>query len=299
ARALFAGNAAHVIQPLDYPLTAAFGIVLAGSAHAVGWGMPRGGSQSLADALTAHLRSLGGEVVTDTPIEDIDALPPSDAVMLDITPHQIADIAANHLPDGYLRALRRYRYGPGVFKVDWALSEPVPWTAKAARHAGTVHIGGTFDEIAVSEHAAYYGRVPREPYVLLAQQSIADPTRAPEGKHTLWAYCHVPHGSDADMTDVIENQIERFAPGFKDTILAKHTMNAPQMQAYNPNYIGGDINGGVQDIGQLFLRPTPRLQAYTTPNPSLFICSSASPPGGGVHGMAGYHAAQVALKNFN
>ncbi|MCB8985924.1 MAG: NAD(P)/FAD-dependent oxidoreductase [Ardenticatenaceae bacterium] len=296
ARAFFAGMAAHAIMPLEWPLTAAFGLVLGALGHGVGWPLPRGGSQSIADALAGYLRLLGGEIVTGHEVKALRDLPPARAVLLDITPRQLLAIAGEALPSGYRRQLQRYRYGPGVFKVDWALSEPIPWTAGACRRAGTVHLGAALEEIALSERGVWQGKLAERPYTLVTQQSLFDNTRAPAGQHTGWAYCHVPHGSTADMTGAIEAQIERFAPGFRDTILARHTMTAQALQRYNANYVGGDINGGVQNWRQLFTRPTPQLDPYTTPLPGLFLCSSATPPGGGVHGMCGYHAAQSALR---
>ncbi|MCA9874382.1 MAG: NAD(P)/FAD-dependent oxidoreductase, partial [Anaerolineales bacterium] len=296
ARAFFAGMAAHAIMPLEWPLTAAFGLVLGALGHGVGWPLPRGGSQSIADALAGYLRLLGGEIVTGHEVKALRDLPPARAVLLDITPRQLLAIAGEALPPGYRRQLQRYRYGPGVFKVDWALSEPIPWTAGACRRAGTVHLGAALEEIALSERGVWQGKLAEQPYTLVTQQSLFDNTRAPAGQHTGWAYCHVPHGSTADMTGAIEAQIERFAPGFRDTILARHTMTAQALQRYNANYVGGDINGGVQNWRQLFTRPTPQLDPYTTPLPGLFLCSSATPPGGGVHGMCGYHAAQSALR---
>ena len=296
ARALFAGMAAHAMLPLTWPGTAAFGLMLGALAHAVGWPMARGGSQAIADALAAHLRRLGGEIVTGRPITAMSDLPPAAAVLFDVTPRQLEQIAGGRLPDAYRRKLRGYRYGPGVFKVDYALDGPAPWRAAACLQAGTVHIGGTLDEIAVAEAAIWRGEHPERPYVLLVQQTPFDPTRAPVGQHTAWAYCHVPHGSTMDMTARIEAQIERFAPGFRDRILARSTRHAAAMEAYNPNYIGGDINGGVQDLRQLFTRPVARLDPYTTPVKGLYLCSSSTPPGGGVHGMCGYWAAQSALR---
>ncbi len=296
ARALFAGSAAHAIMPLDQPLTAAFGLVLMALGHAVGWPFPRGGSQRLADALAAHLRSLGGEIVTGQEVARLDELPPARAVLLDVTPRQLLGIASSRLPPRYRRALERYRYGPGVFKVDWAIEGPIPWRAAACLRAATVHLGGTLDEIAEAEAAVGRGEHPERPFVLLAQQSLFDPTRAPAGKHTVWAYCHVPNGSTFDMTERIEAQIERFAPGFRDRILARHTSGPAAMEAYNPNYVGGDINGGVQDLGQLFTRPTVSLNPYATGLPGVYLCSSSTPPGGGVHGMCGFHAAEAALR---
>jgi phytoene dehydrogenase-like protein len=225
-------------------------------------------------------------------------LPPARAVLLDLTPRQVLQVAGDQLPARYRRQLANYRYGPGVFKVDWALSGPIPWQAEACRRAGTVHIGPTMAEIVKSERQVWEGRHPRRPYVLVAQQSLFDDTRAPAGAQTAWAYCHVPHGSTQEMTAAIEGQIERFAPGFKEQILARHTMTARDYHRYNPNYVGGDINGGVQSWRQLFTRPAVRLDPYSTPLPHLFLCSSATPPGGGVHGMCGFHAAQSVLDRF-
>jgi phytoene dehydrogenase-like protein len=296
ARALFAGLAAHAIMPLEWPLTAAFGLMLGTLGHKVGWPLPQGGSQSIADALAAYLTDLGGEIVTNHEVKSLAELPPARAVLLDVTPRQLLAIAGEALPPSYRRQLENYRYGPGVFKLDWALSEPIPWRAAACRRAGTVHLGPTLDEMALSERVIWQGKVAERPYTLVTQQSLFDDSRAPVGQHTGWAYCHVPNGSTVDMTAAIEAQIERFAPGFRDTILARHTMSTHDFQQYNPNYIGGDINGGVQNWRQLFTRPVPRLNPYTTPLPNVFLCSSATPPGGGVHGMCGYHAAQTVLR---
>ena len=295
-RSLFAGAAAHSMLPLDTPMTAGAALVLALLAHAVGWPVVRGGSRKIAEGMAAYLRRLGGEIVTDSPVAAIEDLPHARAVLFDLTPKQVVAIAGRRLPDRYVKALGRYRYGPGVFKVDWALDEPVPWRADACRRAGTVHIGGTFEEIAAAEATMSKGEHASAPYVLTAQQSVADSSRAPEGKQTLWAYCHVPAGSTADMTEAIEGQIERFAPGFRDVVAARATSNAQEVEAYNANYIGGDINGGMQDLWQHFTRPVARWSPYTTPNDGIFICSSSTPPGGGVHGMCGYHAARAALK---
>ena len=295
AKALFVGLAAHSIQSLRRRPTASFGLVLGLLAHAYGWPLARGGSQSIADALVSYLRSLGGLVETGRPVESVDLLPRS-TTLLDLTPRGVIDVAGHRLPGRYLRALRRYRYGPGVFKVDWALDGPVPWRAEECARAGTVHLGGSAAEIAVGEDAVWRGETPERPYVILAQQSLFDATRAPAGKHTLWAYCHVPNASTVDMTDRIEAQIERFAPGFRDLVRARHTMSPADVEAYNPNYVGGDINGGVQDLRQLYTRPAVRLNPYSTPAGDLYICSSATPPGGGVHGMCGYHAARSALR---
>ena len=281
--------------PLETPATAAFGLVLAAAGHTVGWPISRGGSQHLSGALASYLRSLGGEIVVNRYVESVDELPPSRAILLDMTPRQVVGIAGHRLPVGYRRRLERYRYGPGVFKLDWALDGPVPWSARECARAGTVHLGGTLEQIAESERAVWEGLHPERPFVLLAQQSLFDSTRAPEGRHTTWAYCHVPSGSTFDMTQRIEGQVERFAPGFRDRILARNAMGPLALQEYNPNYVGGDINGGVQDLGQLFARPTLRLSPYSTPDKGIYICSSSTPPGGGVHGMCGYFAARAAL----
>jgi phytoene dehydrogenase-like protein len=296
AKALFIGLAAHSIQSLRRSPTASFGLVLGLLGHAYGWPMARGGSQSIADALASYLRSLGGEIETGRRIKSVDELPRARATLLDLTPRGVIGIAGHRLPQRYIRALRRYRYGPGVFKVDWALDGPVPWRAEDCARAGTVHIGGTAGEIVASEDDVWSGKPPDRPFVLVAQQSLFDDSRAPGGKHTLWAYCHVPNGSTEDMTERIEAQIERFAPGFRDRILARHTMGPSDVEAYNPNYVGGDINGGVQDLRQLYTRPAVRLNPYSTPVDDLYICSSATPPGGGVHGMCGYLAAKAALR---
>jgi phytoene dehydrogenase-like protein len=296
ARAVFAGMAAHAILALEQPITAAFGLVMGMLAHASGWPLARGGSQMIANALAAYFESLGGEIVCDAPVQTIAQLPPAKAVLFDVTPRQLLEIAGARLPDGYRRSLERYRYGPGVFKMDFALSQPVPWKDPNLLRCGTVHIGGTLDEIALSERQVGQGKTPEKPYVLVAQQSLFDSSRAPAGAHTLWAYCHVPNGSPVDMTASIEAQIERFAPGFGETILAKHVYAPAQMQAHNPNYVGGDINGGMQDIRQLFARPAPRLNPYVLPALGLYLCSSSTPPGGGVHGMCGWFAARAALR---
>jgi phytoene dehydrogenase-like protein len=296
AKAFFGGLAAHSLMPLERPLTAAFGLLLGILGHFVGWPFPRGGAQQISTALAAYLRVLGGEIVTNAPVQCIDELPAARAVLLDVTPRQVLRLAGHRLPAGYRRQLERYRYGPAAFKLDWALDGPIPWAAPACARAGTVHLGGTLAEIAASERAAWYGEQTEKPYVLVAQQSVFDSTRAPAGKHTVWAYCHVPNGSTFDMTDRIERQIERFAPGFRDRILARHVMPPAALTDYNPNYIGGDINGGVQDIWQLFTRPVIRLVPYATPVRGLYLCSSSTPPGGGVHGMCGYFAACAALR---
>lgn len=296
ARGFFAGLAGHSIMALDRPGTGAFGLVLGMLGHCVGWPMPEGGAHKIAQALGAHFCALGGEIVTGTFIEDLGDLPPARAVLLDVTPRQFVAMAAERLPGVYRRTLRRFRYGPGVCKVDWALSEPIPWAAGEARRAGTVHLGGSLGEIVLSEREVWQGRHAQHPYVLLAQQTLFDATRAPQGQHTAWAYCHVPQGSEMDMTARIEAQIERFAPGFGECILARHTYTAMEMEAYNPNYVGGDINGGVQDLRQLYTRPAPQLNPYSTPLDGVYLCSSSTPPGGGVHGMCGHHAARAALR---
>lgn len=297
ARALFAGMAGHSMLPLERSPSAAFGLVLGITGHAVGWPIPRGGSQRIADALAGYLRSLGGEIVTDTFIKSIDDLPSTSVILCDVTPRQLLSMAGQRLPTRYRRRLEAYRYGPGVFKLDLALDGPIPWEAETCTRAATVHVGGTLEEISASERAVWRGEHPEKPFVLLAQQSLFDPTRAPERKHTAWAYCHVPHGSTVDMTDQIEAQIERFAPGLRDRILARSVMSAVEMERYNPNYVGGDINGGVQDLAQHFTRPSLRLVPYSTPVKGLYLCSSSTPPGGGVHGMCGYFAARAALRD--
>ncbi len=297
ARALFAGMGAHSIMSLYRSPTAAFGLMLGVLAHVVGWPLPRGGSQQIANALASYLQALGGEIRVGFPVRSLDELPPSRAVLLDITPAQLVRIAGDRLPAGYQRQLRSYRYGPGAFKIDLALDGPIPWKAPECMRAGTVHLGGDLQEIAEAEHRVWRGEHPERPFVLLAQQSLFDPARAPEGHHTVWAYCHVPNGSPFDMTEAIERQIERFAPGFRDRIIGRVATGPAALEAYNENYIGGDINGGVQDLAQLFTRPVPRPVPYSTPLRGIYLCSSSTPPGGGVHGMCGYHAARVALRD--
>lgn len=297
AKGLFAGMAAHAIEPLTNLATSAIALVLMISAHVKGWPIPKGGSNKIADALASLFISLGGKIETGFYIRSMEQLPSAHAVLFDVTPRQLLDIAGHRFSSIYKWQLQRYRYGMGVFKIDWALDVPIPFAADACRQAGTVHLGNTFAEIANYERQVWSGKTLGKPFVLLAQPSIFDPSRAPQGKHTAWAYCHVPFGSVTNMTAAIENQLERFAPGFKETILAKHTMNAAQLEEYNPNYIGGDINGGVIDIGQLFTRPALRWSPYKTSAKGIYICSSSTPPGGGVHGMCGYHAAKRALKD--
>jgi len=298
ARALFAGLAAHSMLPLEEAPSAAFGLVIGAAGHALGWPIARGGSQRIADALAAYLRSLGGEIVTDTPITSLAELPPSRAILADVTPRQLLALAGDRLPAGYRRRLSRYRYGPGAYKIDLALDGPIPWTAPGCARAATVHVGGTLAQVTAAERAVGQGVAPEAPFVLVAQQSLFDATRAPAGKHTVWAYCHVPNGyaDDSQMAERIEAQIERFAPGFRDRILARVVTQPAAMERYDPNYVGGDINGGIQDFTQLFTRPTVQIDPYATAAPGLYICSSSTPPGGGVHGMCGYYAAQSALR---
>jgi len=296
ARGLLAGCAAHSMLRLDEPLSGAFAMLFLASAHAVGWPIVRGGSSRIADALVAELIAHGGEVITDQRIDRLSDLPDHDVALFDVTPRQLLSITGDRMGVRYARGLRGYRYGPGVFKVDLALDGPIPWRNPDLARAGTLHLGGTFEEIAASEAEVAAGHAAERPFVLLAQHSLFDPSRAPEGKHTAWAYCHVPNGSPVDMTDRIIDQIERFAPGLRDRILARHTMGPAQLEAYNANYVGGDINGGRQDLLQLFTRPTLRIDPYSTPDPGIFLCSSSTPPGGGVHGMCGHLAAKSVLK---
>ncbi|RXK87308.1 phytoene desaturase family protein [Filimonas effusa] len=298
ARGLWAGMAAHSIQPLSNLATSAIAMVLLGAAHTGGWPFPRGGAIKIAEALTAHFIAMGGHIETGRYITSLKQLPSSHAVMLDVTPQQLLPIAGHRFSSLYRWQLKRYRYGAGVFKIDWALDAPIPFVSPECRQAGTLHLGNTLEEIAYAEKIIWQGRHAQKPFVLLSQPTVFDPTRAPEGKHTAWAYCHVPHGSTRDMTNAIEAQVERFAPGFRERILARHTFNTAQMEDYNPNYIGGDINGGVINLSQLFTRPALRSSPYRTSAKGIYICSSATPPGGGVHGMCGYHAAQKALKDI-
>ncbi|TML51818.1 MAG: NAD(P)/FAD-dependent oxidoreductase [Actinobacteria bacterium] len=293
------GLAAHSMLRLDRPPTAAFGLVLGLLGHSVGWPFARGGSQRLSDALASYLRALGGEIETGRRVESLAELGDTRAVLLDVTPRGLLALAGDRLPARYRRGLERYRYGPGVFKLDWALDGPIPWRAEECARAATVHLGATLEEIAASEAAPGRGGVAERPYVLLAQHSLFDPTRAPAGQHTAWAYCHVPSGSTIDMTERIEAQVERFAPGFWDRILARSALGPADIERHNPNYVGGDINGGAATLSQLFTRPVARVSPYTTPLPGVFLCSASTPPGGGVHGMCGYHAAQAALRTLN
>lgn len=298
AKALWAGMTAHAIQPLSNLTTSAIGLVLMASAHKHGWPIPKGGSQSLANALASYFVSIGGKIETDFLVKSLDQLPSANAILFDITPQQLLKIAGHRFSNIYKWQLEKYRYGMGVFKVDWALEGEIPFTSAQAREAGTLHLGNTFAEIATSELATSKGKHPEKPFVLLAQQSIFDDTRSPKGNHVVWGYCHVPNGSTQDMTDAIEKQVERFAPGFRERILARHTFNTAQLEEYNPNYIGGDINGGIIDLGQLFTRPALRFSPYRTSEKGLYICSSSTPPGGGAHGMCGFHAAQRAWKDI-
>jgi phytoene dehydrogenase-like protein len=296
-RALFAGHAAHSILPLARPLTAAYGMILGASAHAVGWPMVMGGAAGLANALAEYLRSLGGTIETGCRVDDLDDLPPAEVVFLDVGPAQALHLAGSRMAPATQRALRRFRHGPGVFKVDWALNGPIPWQAGECRLAGTLHLGGTLEEIAYSEAAVWRGEHTAQPYVLLGQPSLFDASRAPVGNHTAWAYCHVPHGSTRDMTALIEDQIERFAPGFRSRILARSTMHSAALEAHNANLVGGDIAGGAQDLPQLVARPTLSLNPYRLA-PGIYLCSASTPPGAGVHGMCGFHAAEAALREL-
>jgi phytoene dehydrogenase-like protein len=296
ARALFAGCAAHSVMPLSDVMTSAIGWVLVLAAHAAGWPVARGGSQSIANALSSYFESLGGKIVTSTKVRSLDELRDADLTMCDVSPHQLLKLAGDRLPSAYARKLERFKSGPGVFKMDWALDGPIPWKAAGCGLAGTVHVGGTLDEIAAAERAPWQGRVHERPFVLLAQPSLFDRTRAPEGKHTAWAYCHVPNGSTVDMSSGIEAQVERFAPGFRARILARSAMNTADLERHNANLIGGDITGGAQTVSQFFTRPT--RSTYRTPVRGLYLCSASTPPGGGVHGMCGYHAVRCALADL-
>ena len=297
APALFAGSAAHSGLPLEAAGTAAYGMMLNISGHAVGWPFPRGGAQSLANALAARFQSSGGRITTGRRIGRLDEID-ARIVLLDVTPRQLLAMAGDRLPASYRTRLERFKYGPGVFKLDYALSDPVPWTAGVCRRAGTVHVGGTMAEISVSESIVSAGGIPTAPYVLTAQHSLFDDTRAPDDKHTFWAYCHVPNGSTVDMTDRIEAQIERFAPGFRDTIISRHAAGPVDLERRNENLVGGDVNGGAATFWQLFARPVLRPAPYRTPLKGVYLCSASTPPGGGVHGMCGYNAARIALKDI-
>ena len=298
ARALFAGMAAHSFLPLNHPLSSAFGLILGTLGHVAGWPVARGGSRMITLAMAHYFRSMGGKIVTGREIRSLGELPAARITMLDLTPRQLLTLGGAALPEDYRRKLQRYRYGPGVFKLDWALSGPIPWTAEGCHRSAIVHVGGTEQEISLGENQVWQGIHPERPFVLVVQPTRVDGTRAPPGKQVGWAYCHVPNGSTFDMTKRIEAQLERFAPGFRGLILARHTRNCLEYQRYNPNFIGGDINGGVQDLRQFLIRPT-LFSPYGTPVKGLYLCSSGTPPGGGVHGMCGYHAASYALKKLD
>jgi phytoene dehydrogenase-like protein len=298
ARALLAGMAAHSIQPLTNLTTSAIALVLTAVGHLQNWPVPLGGSNKIADAMASYFQSIGGVIETGRFVTSLNELPSARAILLDVTPKQMLALAGDRFSPLYRKQLERYRYGMGVFKIDWALDGPIPFTAPECRQAGTIHIGGTLEEITAAEQQTSDGKHPDKPFVLLAQQSLFDDSRAPAGKHTAWAYCHVPNGSTEDRTEAIERQIERFAPGFRDLILARHTMNTQEVEAYNPNYIGGDINGGIIDITQLYTRPVITLSPYSTSAKGIYVCSSSTPPGGGVHGMCGFHAAKRAIADL-
>jgi phytoene dehydrogenase-like protein len=296
-RSLFAGLGAHAILPLGHAFTSAFALIMSITAHNPGWPIPRGGSGAVSQALIHCFESLGGKILTSSPVESMDDLPAGADVFFDLTPRQVLAIAGKSLPHKYCQKISGYRYGPGVFKVDWALDGPIPWKARECSHAGTVHVGGTIEEIELCEKQAWEGITPDKPFILCAQPSLFDDSRAPKHKHTAWAYCHVPAGSDVDMTRRIEQQIKRFAPGFQDRILARHVMSPHDLETFNANFIGGDISGGAQDWRQLITRPVLSLNPYSMPADGLYLCSASTPPGGGVHGMCGYNAAMSALKN--
>jgi phytoene dehydrogenase-like protein len=297
ARALFAGIAAHSFLPLEATASSAFALVLGLAGHAVGWPIPRGGSQQISNALAAYLRELGGKIEVNHRIENLRDLPKSRAILLDVSVWEFLRIAGQQLPSRYRRRLESFRHGPGVFKIDYALSEPIPWKAEACRRAGTIHLGSGIDEIATAEREVVRGKIPERPFVLVAQQSLFDETRAPRDQHTLWAYCHVSFSSGTDMSDQIESQIERFAPGFRDCILARHKMGPADLERSNPNLTGGDINGGAANLMQLIARPVLSPTPYRTALPGVYLCSASTPPGGGVHGMCGYHAARAVLRD--
>lgn len=299
AQALFGGASGHAIFPLERPSSAAFGLMMCLLAHAVGWPIARGGSQAIVDALASYFQSLGGKIELAAPVFHISDLPRARTYLFDLTPLQLAKIAGSILPEDYVKLLTRHKHGPGVFKVDWALKGPIPWSDPNCLKAGTLHLCGTLPEICLAERQAWEGTAPNNPFVLVCQPSLFDKARAPQGSHTAWAYCHVPNGCTVDMTELIERQLERFAPGFKDVVLARHTMGPADMEEYNPNYIGGDIAGGIQTFRQIFFRPMGRWTAYATPVKGLYMCSSSMPPGGGVHGMCGHLAALKALKDMS
>jgi phytoene dehydrogenase-like protein len=298
AKGFFAGLSAHSVLCLDAIPSAAFGLIFCLAGHTVGWPIPRGGARAISNSLAEYFKSLGGTIVTGTFVATENDLPASKVFFFDTSPATLIKLYGDKLPRGYRKTLQRYRYGPGVFKIDWAISAPIPWSAKECLKAGTVHLGGTYPEIAEAEHAAWQGKNAEKPFVVLAQPSLFDLSRAPEGKHTAWAYCHVPHGSPVDMTSQVENQIERFAPGFRDLILARHCSTPESLEAENPNVVGGDIVGGVQNIKQIVCRPTCSRIPYATPLKEVYLCSASTPPGAGVHGMCGYHAAQAYLRTL-
>jgi len=295
-RALFAGLSAHSVLNLNRTLSASFGVVMGVSAHAVGWPIPRGGAQSITNALSGYLAALGGRIHTSTRIEDLRQLPPCDLTLCDLTPQQLLHVSGEKLSPSYRKRLKQYRYGPGVLKVDYALSGSIPWTATECLRAATVHVGGSMQEIAASEAAMSQGKISERPFVLVAQPTLFDPSRAPEGKHIAWAYCHIPHGSQANCLENLENQIERFAPGFRDCVLARRIFAPADLEAMDANLVGGDVNGGAMDIRQLLFRPTWR--QYRTSANDVYLCSSSTPPGGAVHGMCGYNAARMALRRL-
>ena len=297
SRGLFAGIAAHSLLPLETPISSAFALVLGAAGHAVGWPIPRGGSQSISNALANYFLQLGGTIETNRRIESMNDLPKSRVALFDASVWKFAGIAGNRLPNRYRRRLENFRHAPGVFKIDYALKSPIPWRANECRHAGTIHLGGTIDEIARAEREVANGEIPERPFVLVAQQSLFDETRAPHGQHTLWAYCHAPFGCKVDMSAKIEGQIERFAPGFRDCIIARHKSNALDLESLNPNLAGGDITGGAANLWQLIARPTLSPTPYRTPIRGVYLCSASTPPGGGVHGMCGFHAARTALRD--
>jgi phytoene dehydrogenase-like protein len=298
ARALFGGIAAHSFLPLEALASSAFALVLGLAGHTVGWPMPRGGSQQIASALAGYLRELGGKIEINHRVENLNDLPKSRAILLDVSVWEFLRIAGSQLPSAYQRRLESFQHAPGIFKIDYALSEPVPWKAEACRRAGTIHLGGGIDQLAAAERDVVRGKIPARPFTLVAQQSLFDETRAPRGQHTLWAYCHVPFDCQIDTTDRIESQIEKFAPGFHDCILARHKMSAVDLEKSNPNLAGGDINGGATKLMQLIARPILSPTPYRTPLPGVYLCSASTPPGGGVHGMCGYHAARAAVRDI-
>lgn len=296
APALFAGLAAHSLLPLEHKLTAGVGMLFAVMGHMRSWPIARGGSQAIADALVGYLRSLGGEVITNSRVTQMSDLPPAKAYLFDTIPRTLSRVAGDALPQHFRNKLEAFRHGPGVYKVDWALDGPIPWRHDGYKTAATVHIGGTMGDVAAAERAPWQGECAQAPFILLSQQSLFDSTRAPAGKHVVWSYCHAPSGTTVDMTERIAARIEQFAPGFRDRVIARHVMDPAAMESHNANYPGGDITGGVMDLRQAFSRPVSLFNPYGTPAPQLFLCSASTPPGAGVHGMCGYFAAQAALK---